>query len=152
MTFLERHQVVTTPRHWRGNMNGEYVYTSGIAGEKFFTALRDRGAFTASTCDHCKTTTMPPRIYCENCFAATKSVEVAAKCTVEYATTQRLHVTGSGLDEPQPFGLVRFEGTTGGLVHRLKEAYPRGTKVRPVLKEKAERTGEITDIVCFEEA
>lgn len=152
MTFTERHQLVTTPRHWRGNMNGDFLYTSGVAGERFFTALRDDGAFTGSRCDSCDTTTIPPRIYCENCFSPTKVVDVEPEITVAHSTVLRLGVAGEALPSPQPRGLVTFAGVVGGLVHNLSEAYPAGTRVKPVFRPKGARTGEITDIICFEKA
>ena len=43
MTFLERTTDARKFRHWEGNMEADYIYTSGVAGEKFFVALRDEG-------------------------------------------------------------------------------------------------------------
>jgi uncharacterized OB-fold protein len=49
--------------------------------------------------------------------------------------------------------MIRFEGVKGGIVHKLAVNEPGsvtfGMKVVPILKEAAERTGALTDILAF---
>ncbi len=45
MTFGEKQTDPTTPMHWRGNMQADYYYPNGIAGEKFFRHLMQMDTF-----------------------------------------------------------------------------------------------------------
>ena len=36
MTFFEKQTNPMSPMHWRGNMQADYLYTNGIAGDRFF--------------------------------------------------------------------------------------------------------------------
>ena len=45
-------------------------YTAGVAGERFFRALADRGAFLATRCGACGVVYCPARAFCERCMAA----------------------------------------------------------------------------------
>jgi len=53
-------------------------------------------------------------------------------------------------------GLVKIEGSKGGIVHKLEADDPAsvtvGMKVAPVLKSDAERTGALSDILHFKAA
>ena len=69
MTFLERTTDARKFRHWEGDVEADYIYTSGVAGERFFVALRDEGRMLASRCAACKLDYLPPRMFCEDCFA-----------------------------------------------------------------------------------
>ena len=37
-------------RHWKGDMEVDYIYTAGVAGEKFLSAIRDKGKLLAVRC------------------------------------------------------------------------------------------------------
>ena len=43
MTFTDRTKDPRALRHWYGDIEADYVYTSGVAGERFFRELRDHG-------------------------------------------------------------------------------------------------------------
>lgn len=60
MGLVERHSRTTDLTHWRAAIPVNYVYTAGRAGEKFFTATE---------CRTCHVVYLPPRIFCECCFA-----------------------------------------------------------------------------------
>ena len=49
--------------HLVGDMEADYIYTPGVAGDKFFKALRDEGKFLATHCEPCNHTYLPPRMY-----------------------------------------------------------------------------------------
>jgi uncharacterized OB-fold protein len=57
---------------------------------------------------------------------------------------------------PVTIAMIRFEGAKGGIVHKLEVSEPGsvtfGMKVVPILKEAAERTGALTDILAFRPA
>ncbi len=155
MTFLERTTDVKKLRHWDIDMSVDYIYTSGIAGERFFTALRDEGRILAVHCPVCKNNQLPPRPFCEGCFTElTEYVDVPAEGRVAAVTVSRVDRRGKPLPTPEVFAFVTFKGIQeGGLIHRLlvppKDAKP-GLTVRVKLKPKEARAGNILDIEGFE--
>lgn len=156
MTFLERTTDPRRLRHWEGTLEADYIYTSGLAGERFFTALRHDGRILASRCDACDLAYLPPRLFCERCFAElTAYVEVPATGRVAAVTVAHADRSGQPLPEPEAWALVSFRGIHGGLLHRLLvpggEARA-GLAVRPRIRPKAMRTGTIADIEGFEPA
>ena len=155
MTFLQRTTDVKRLRHWDIDMSVDYIYTSGIAGERFFTALRDEGRILAIHCPVCKTNQLPPRPFCERCFAGlTDFVDAPAEGRVAAVTVARVDRRGKPLPTPQVFAFVTFKGIqVGGLIHRLlvpPEAAKIGLAVRPKLKPKEARLGNLLDIEGFE--
>ncbi len=155
MTFLQRTTNSQRLRHWDIDMSVDYIYTSGIAGERFFRALRDEGRLLAVHCPVCKTNQLPPRPFCERCFTElTEYVDVPAEGRVAALTVTRVDRRGNPLPTPQVFGFVTFKGIQeGGLIHRLLVVPERakvGMAVRAKLKPKESRTGTILDIEGFE--
>ena len=154
MTFLERTTDARKLRHWEGNMEADYIYTSGVAGERFFVALRDQGKMLASRCTACGLDYLPARLFCEDCFAElTEFVDVPQEGRVAALTVAHLDREGVRLSRPQVWAFVTFRGIRGGLVHRLLVPPGRalvGLAVRPKLKARADRVGAITDIEGFE--
>lgn len=154
--MIERIPDPTKIRHWHGNMEVDhYLYTSGIAGERFFTALRDEGKILGAECKACNITYVPPRIYCERCFAALEDsfVDVGLKGRVRTFTVARIDKDGNELDEPEIRAIVMFGDNTTGLLHLLGEVEPEavriGMEVEAVLRDREEREGKITDIEYF---
>lgn len=154
MTFVEKTTDPTKLRRWRGNIEADYIYTSGIAGEKFFKELTRSGKLMATHCPRCDLTYLPPRMYCERCLVEAKEWrEVPPVGQVEAFTVSRQDEEGSELLTPEVWALIRFPDIHGGFVHRLSvppEKVKAGMKVRPRLKSQPDRTGEITDIMFFE--
>ena len=131
-------------KKWEGEIPVHYLYTYGLAGEKFFREIKDRATFVATKCDKCNVTYVPPRIYCERCFAELGNYkDVGTKGTVETYTVCRSEI----------IAVVRLDGTDGGLVHRLSVTDPAkvniGMKVEAVFADSAKRTGTINDILHF---
>jgi uncharacterized protein len=129
-------------------------YTPGVAGEAFFTALRDRGVFVGSRCDSCAYTYVPARLFCERCFAELAAdTEVGPGGIVRSFTIGFTDVEGGALDEPVTLGLVQLDRADAVLVHRLvdlrDEPLEIGERVEAVLRPDGERTGSIHDIVGF---
>ena len=153
MTFTEQTTDPRSFRHWPGNVEADYIYTSGIAGERFFRELRDHGRLLGAKCKECGTRWAPPKMFCEECFKEIEDFvelprdgQVAATCVV------RVDITGAPLPAPEVWGFVRFKGFEGGIVHRLLVPADRakaGLRVRPVLRPQGARVGNITDIEGF---
>jgi uncharacterized OB-fold protein len=153
MTFLERSREPGAHKHWFGDMEASYVYSTGIAGERFFSTLRDKGSIMAATCPECKKTVLPPRMYCETCFSKMgKWVNVGKIGKLDTYSVAQVDIDGNPLDEPIVYGLIRFPKVDGGLVHIIAakpEKVKIGMKVKAKLKPKNARTGSILDIESF---
>lgn len=148
---------VTDPRRvhrWPGSMPVSHRYTAGVAGERFFRALRERGVFLATRCAECGVTYCPARAFCERCLAALHDeIEVGPGGVLESFTVVYRGMDGEPLAEPAVLGLVRLDGADTCLVHRVAEgdeaALEIGQPVEAVLRPEAERTGGLGDILHF---
>jgi uncharacterized OB-fold protein len=153
VTFLERTTRPDRFRAWRSDVEADYIYTSGVAGERFFTALRDAGKILAARCEACEVTYLPPRMYCEACLGPLADwKEVSGPATVEAVTVLHVDEHGDRLPEPQVWAILRWASIRGGFVHRLAVPPGRakpGLRVRAVLRPRGQRTGTITDIEHF---
>lgn len=144
-------------KKWEGEIPVHYLYTYGIAGEKFFREIKDNGKFVGTKCEKCNVTYVPPRIYCERCFAELGNYfDVGTKGTVETYTLCAESFDGTKLSKPVGIAGIRIDGTQGGLVHRISEIEPKnikiGMRVEAVFAEKSKRTGHISDISHFRPA
>ena len=45
MTFVEKQTDPSSPLHWRGNMQADYLYTSGVAGDRLFKHIMKKIVF-----------------------------------------------------------------------------------------------------------
>lgn len=153
MTFLERSRDPEAHKHWYGDMEASYLYSTGIAGDRFFTTLRDKGKILGATCPKCKKTILPPRMYCEVCFSKMgRWVDVGKIGKVDTFSVAQVGIDGEPLEEPVVYGMIRFPKVDGGLVHIIAakpEKIKIGMRVKAKLKPKKERTGSILDIESF---
>ena len=155
MALTERIQNTTNAGYWRGEIPLEYIYTYGRAGEAYFRGLKDKGMFLGARCEACDVTYVPPRTYCEKCFARLEGhyVNVGTEGEVHTFTQLYKDLDGSQKEAPVLMALIRLDGTDGGVIHYLGEVDPGdvhiGMKVKAVLKKKEERQGGITDITYF---
>jgi len=155
MAHTERLQNTTDVGYWTGAIPLEYVYTYGRAGEAFFKSLKDKGKFLGARCEKCDITYVPPRTYCEKCFARLEDsyVQVGTSGTVHTYTVLHKNLDGSPKKDPVIMALVRLDGTDGGVVHYLGGVKPEqvymGMQVKAILKPQKERVGAITDIKYF---
>jgi hypothetical protein len=157
MSLLHRIEHADDALNWRGNMPTEGRYTVGVAGEKFFRKIKENAQFLANVCLECDITYMPPRLYCEQCFAQLDEwVEVDPVGHVHTFTIVHQNLDEERLPEPQVVAFVTLDDTDGGLVHYLEEIDPEdvylGMPVEAVFKSDDERKGSITDIKYFRPA
>lgn len=148
---------ITNPfniRHWLGDMEADYVYTLGVAGEQFFNEIKENGRIMGAKCPSCNLVYVPPRMYCEKCFEKLGEwVNVGKKGVIHTFTVATIDVDGKKLKKPVIFALIKFKDACGGLVHKIGEIKPQrvkiGMKVEAVLKPSADREASINDIKHF---
>jgi uncharacterized OB-fold protein len=154
MGLVERHSRTSDLTHWRGAIPVNYVYTMGRSGEAFFRAVQ-KGKLLAATCSACSVTYLPPRIYCERCFARLEDAyaQVPAQGKVHTFTICHKRLDGTPSDSPLLLAMIRIDKTDGGLIHYLGKVKPEavyvGMPVKGVFKPKKDRVGSILDIAYF---
>ena len=115
-----------------------YTYTAGAMQRAALNGLRDGRLVGASGGAH---TVVPARPFAADGTKLTEAVDLTAEGTVE-AVTVAHHLDGA-----PAYGLIRIEGATTPLFHRLSERVAPGTRVHAVWRE--ERSGSILDIAHF---
>lgn len=140
--------------HWPGHMETDYIYTLGIAGEKFFSEIKENGKILGAKCKRCEQVFVPPRLYCEKCFdKLTEWVNIGTKGRVYTFSVAYIDINGAKLKEPIIYALIKFNGATGGIIHKLGEVNLHdlriGLPVEAVFKSQSERTANINDIKYF---
>ncbi|MCL6451800.1 MAG: OB-fold domain-containing protein [Acetobacteraceae bacterium] len=139
-------------RTWRGSVPVWHQYTLGLAGERFFRELKDRGRLMASRCPRCGAAYLLPKLYCPACFVACEEwVEIKPRGVVDTFTVLHEGLEEEELKEPVVVAFVTFPGVKGGLVHRLgevgRDGPAVGMEVEMVLRP--ERRGGLDDILYF---
>lgn len=154
MPILEKIAQISQARHWTDSIPLEYHYTAGVAGEKFRQELKENGRLLAAKCSECKNSYVPARMFCPSCFAEMKDTHVVEQPGYVYSyTTVNRNRTGEPCD-PVTLAFIKFQGVEGGVVHKLESSGSPafGMKVVPILKDAADRTGALTDIISFKQA
>ncbi len=155
MAITERFTNTTRPTFWEGRIPVDYQYTFGLAGEKFFRAIKDQGTFMATYCATCDIAYLPPKIYCDRCFTKLEEyIDVGTRGCVETFTVSFHDMDGSVKEKPTILAFIRIDGTDGGLIHYILGIEPSeiaiGMPVEARLKPKNKREGSIEDILGFE--
>jgi len=150
MTLLERDR--NAPQAWHGNLPVTSRYTYGLAGERFFRAIKDEGKLLGTYCPQCERTYVPATLFCERCLSQLDEwVDVGTTGEVLTFTLLYENVDGSRRELPEIVAFVRFGD--GGIVHRLGRVVPEnveiGLQVEAVFKDPEDREGSILDIVYF---
>ncbi|RME48444.1 MAG: Zn-ribbon domain-containing OB-fold protein [Chloroflexi bacterium] len=146
---------LTEVRSWPGNIPIESTYTVGIAGERFFRALKDEAKILATRCESCGITYAPARLYCERCLANLSDnwTEVGPEGTVQSVTVVHINPDGSRRPEPDVVAAIQLDGANTVLIHRLTPADAEnvriGARVTPVFRPAELREGSILDIDHF---
>jgi uncharacterized OB-fold protein len=150
MTLLERDE--NAPQAWLGKLPVNSRYTFGLAGERFFRAIKDEGKILGTHCPKCERTYVPGVLFCERCLAGLDEwVDVGTSGEVYTFTLLYENYDGSRREEPELVAFISLGD--GGIVHRLGNVDPEeikiGMPVKAVFKPKAERQGSILDIKHF---
>jgi uncharacterized OB-fold protein len=158
MTFYEKQTDPTSPMHWRGDMQADYFYPNGVAGDRFFKHIMKNDTFLASKCPKCSKVFFPPRSYCEYCFVEIPEdqwIEVPKSGTVKLHTTVTIDTYGEGLETPKVVALIEIENTDGAMLGIIDTDDPDkdlcGVQVEAILRPKDKREGNLKDILFFRE-
>jgi len=154
MAFKTRITKPAEAKAWYGELPVESLYTMGIAGEKFFRTLKDKGKIIGAHCEKCDYVYVPPKMYCERCFEKLdKMVNIGLTGTLTSFTFVYVDVDGNPLPKPEMVGLINLDGASTNLMHRLGECEMDDLcidmRVEAVLKPAKQRTGSINDIKYF---
>ena len=157
MTFTEKQTNPTSDMHWLGDMQADYFYSNGIAGDKFFKHLKDNGSFLATKCTKCNKILFPARLYCEDCFNEIPEkdwIEVPASGTIGLFTIAKLDAHGEKLKDAKVIALIDIDNTDGSLLGIINSKdYQKdftGLKVKAVLRPRENREGNLKDIKYWE--
>lgn len=129
----------------------DYTRSTGPVLGRFLTGLRDGVLVGGRTSDG--EVVVPPPEYDPVTHAATTDfVEVSPTGTVVSWSWVAEPVAAQPFDRPFAFALVLLDGATRPFLHALDVASPGdvATGMRVQVRWRAERTGAITDIECFE--
>ena len=156
MTFLEKQTDPTTPMHWCGDMQADYLYTSGVAGDRLFKHLKEKDSFLANKCPSCKKVFFPPRLFCEDCFKEILDeewIEIPKTGTIKLYTVVTIDTYGNKLEKPKVIALINIDKTDSTILGMIKTENPNeellNVKVEAVLKPKNKREGNLKDILFF---
>ena len=154
--MLEKIKQMGQARQVTGEIPIYHRYTLGVAGERFFKAMRDGRQILVSPCPKCQDRLLPPKMYCERCFEETSDdwLPLEGPGYIRSFTVLHQSLDEEPLDRPTVVALISWEGIRGGLIHRLLGIDPAqvttGMAVEPVWAE--ERTGALSDISHFRAA
>ena len=137
---------------WQGDLPVKSRYTFGLAGERFYRAIKDEGKLFGTRCDKCDRTYVPATLFCERCMHELDTwIDVGIIGEVYTYTLLFEDLDGKRKEKPEIVAFIRFGD--GGLVHRLgevdKDKVAIGMRVEAVFKDKADREGSIQDISHF---
>ena len=150
MSLLERD--LSAPGSWSGSLPVTSRYSYGLAGERFFRAIKDEGRLYGTHCPKCHRTYVPATSFCERCLSELNEwIDVGLAGEVHTFTLLYVNLDGTPRQTPEIVAFIHIED--GGLVHRISEIQPEELeidhKVEAVLKPQAERSGSILDIRYF---
>jgi len=156
MSFLEKHQRNVDLTAFDGKIPVHYKYTLGLAGDKFFSAIKKDAKFVGTHCEECDVIYSPPAVYCERCFASLEDswVELPSVGTVVAFTVVTEDDQGKELDCPQVIAAIQLDGADNVFIHRICDCCINdlgiGARVQATFKPKKDRKGTLDDIEYFE--
>ncbi len=135
-----------------------YRWDDGVAISRYLAELK-QGKIIARKCNKCGRIMIPPRMFCELCWAPTDEW-MYLKDTGRINTYSLSYINWDASfikkgQKPYMPAVIEIDGTSEnmGILHLLGEVEPEkikiGMKVKAVWKKASEREGSITDIRYF---
>ena len=139
---------------WKGDIPITSRYTSGVAGQRFFQALKEEEKILGTVCSKCEVTYVPMKLFCERCFAElNETVDVGDSGKLISFAVVHVDLDGKKINPPQIIGLIELGNSQAKIIHLLGETKPSDLKigmvVKAVWKMPLGREGKITDIQHF---
>ena len=140
---------------WHTEIPIQSLHTAGVAGQKFLSALKERGELVGTRCAACAQVYLPARLYCERCFdELSEDVPVKPEGIIKSFTFAYLDRNNKRLEPPLALALVQLDGATTLFLHRVLDVSEAsqiaiGDRVSVVLSPEAERIGSVLDIRGF---
>lgn len=143
-------EIISIPGRW----DISYEYSAGVIGSEFLRRLRDDQIISGRRCPTCQRVLMPPRSFCDRCFAETTDwVDVGTSGTIEAFTITSDAFQGLP-DPPCAIAYATLDGASTAMLNFVKgvdlssiergaELLAVGNRVRVVWKDQ--REGRITD-------
>ncbi len=132
-----------------------YTYTAGNTLSQFLVKLRDEGKIMGKRCPGCSAVLFPPRRRCGRCHSETTEwVELSGKGVLQTYTVVQYKEPTLPEDPPYILGLIKLDGTNGGIPHLIKGINPDQVKIGMQVRAriKNDRQGNIRDIDYFTSA
>jgi uncharacterized OB-fold protein len=139
---------------FEGRWDIPYRYSAGEMTQHFFAHLREKQVISGSPCVECDAVYVPPRPYCERCFAELDTlVDLGSSGTVQAFTVVNARFAGMP-EPPYTVAYVLLDGASTSVVNyidglRYSEAFELldtveiGTRVEVVFADAPE--GKMTD-------
>lgn len=122
-----------------------------------FDSLKNDRRMRGNKCSSCRKVLLPPRAYCDVCFAPTSEwVDVEAIGTVQASSVVHIEFVGQRLKPPYVYAEIVLDGTNTRLIHMIGDVDPEeakttaapGARVQAIWSDR--HTGSLTDIEYFE--
>lgn len=113
-----------------GEWNIPYSYTIGNCASAFFEALKEQ-RILGCRCTSCQRVAVPPKSFCEFCFAPVEELlEVGQTGTIEAVTVVTAPFAGS---PPVPYAVayVKLDGATSAIANYVRGVHLRSTDDLP---------------------
>ncbi len=143
---------VTTVRY---RPEARFAWSAGEAMSRFLAELQ-QGRLIGRTCNGCKRTLFPPRMFCEECFRPTDEwVYLRDSGTIETYSVSYLDKDARRITEPILVGVVSIDGASPkmGIMHYFgemtKDDIRIGMRVKARWKPPEQRRGSVLDIEFF---
>jgi len=145
-----KQEIVTIPGHW----DISFQYAAGATGSEFLRRLRDEKRISGVQCPQCRRVILPPRGFCDRCFAAVEGwVDVGPRGRIEAFTITTEAFLGLP-DPPYAIAYVALDGASTAMVnfvrgvdlsdvHEAARALAVGTRVTVGWSRR--RKGRVTD-------
>lgn len=135
-----------------------YQHSYGPYYGRMFDELASRQRILGSRCSDCRKVLVPPRAYCDVCFAQTDLYQdVSDSGRLQAFSVINLEFVGQTRTPPYVYGEVVLEGSATRLIHNIggfdiaeaKTLLKIGMKVQAVWRPVAECKGTLDDIEYF---
>jgi uncharacterized OB-fold protein len=133
---------VTEPLILHQRIKLPYRYTAGPVHEAVLNGFVDRTVL-GGECDGCGYVAAPARPFCPSCSDGVSNLVAVAEEGTLLSWTE-----GAG-DAPERFALVRLDGASGAMFHRLLSDDPPAPGMRVRIEWASDPTPEITAIEGF---